>query len=184
MGVAVCRVLLGDASVLKEVRLAALLDTPSAFGFTYDDEATRTDEHWMHRGLLASSGRDSTVFLAWMRRKCGRNRRRLPTRPLDRRGRTGVDVDRSGARRSGVGALLVQAVIDWAVDNDEPRSGCGWLRGNSPAESLYQSLGFRATGDYQPCPPTPARTNFECASTSPNPECPRVYDALRPVRHR
>jgi GNAT superfamily N-acetyltransferase len=102
--------------VLKEIRLAALLDIPSAFGSTYADEVTRTEEHWMHRALLASSGRDSTVFLAWM------DGRAVGIvggyRPDPSAGAVELVSmwTAPDARRSGVGGLLVQAVTDWAIE--------------------------------------------------------------------
>ena len=157
MAVAVCRVRPGDASVLKDVRLAALLDTPSAFGSTYADEATRTDEHWLHRALLASSGRDSTVFLAWMDgRAVGIVGGYRPDPSTD-----AVELvsmwTHPEARRTGVGVLLVQAVIDWATEIGSSSIGLWVTRGNAPAEGLYASLGFRATGDYQPLPSDPCK---------------------------
>ena len=157
MGVAVCRVRPGDASVLKEVRLAALLDTPSAFGSTYAEEVTRTDEHWLHRALLASAGRDSTVFLAWMDgRAVGIVGGYRPDPATD-----AVELvsmwTAPEARRAGVGALLVRAVIDWATENDSSAIGLWVTRGNAPAEALYESPGFRATGDYKPLPSDPCK---------------------------
>ncbi len=157
MGVVVCRVRPGDASVLKEVRLAALLDTPSAFGSTYADEVTRTEEHWMHRALLASAGRDSTVFLAWMHGRAvgivGGYRSDPSTDAVELVSMwTAPD-----ARRTGVGALLVQAVIDWATENGSSTVALWVTRGNAPAQALYESVGFRATGDYQPLPSDPCK---------------------------
>jgi len=157
MGVAVCRVRPGDASVLKEVRLAALLDTPSAFGSTYAEEVTRTDEHWLHRALLASAGRDSTVFLAWMDgRAVGIVGGYRPDPATD-----AVELvsmwTAPEARRAGVGALLVRAVIDWATENDSSSISLWVTRGNAPAEALYESLGFRAMGAYKPLPSDPCK---------------------------
>ena len=157
MSVAVCRVRPGDASVLKEVRLAALLDAPSAFGSTYAAEVTRTDEHWMHRAVLASSGRDSTVFLAWMEgRAVGIVGGYRPDPSED-----AVELvsmwTAPVARRAGIGGLLVRAVIDWAIEIESSSVGLWVTRGNAPAESLYQSLGFRATGEYQPLPSDPCK---------------------------
>jgi GNAT superfamily N-acetyltransferase len=153
----VCRVRPGDASVFKEVRLAALLDTPSAFGSTYADEVTRTEEHWMHRALLASAGRDSTVFLAWMDgRAVGIVGGYRPDPSAD-----AVELvsmwTAPQARRIGVGALLVQAVTDWAIENDSSSIGLWVTRGNAPAEALYESLGFQVTGEYQPLPSDPCK---------------------------
>ena len=157
MGVVVCRVRPGDATVLKEVRLAALLDAPFAFGSTYGAEVTRTDEHWIHRALLASSGRDSAVFLAWLDgRAVGIVGGYRPDPSTD-----AVELvsmwSAPEARRVGVGRLLVQAVIDWATENGSSSIGLWVTRGNAPAECLYESLGFRTTGEYQPLPSDPCK---------------------------
>jgi GNAT superfamily N-acetyltransferase len=157
MGVAVCRVRPGDALVLKEVRLAALFDSPFAFGSTYDAEAGRTDEHWMHRAMLASSGRDSAVFLAWIDGDAvGIVGGYRPDPSADVVELVSMWIA-PRARRAGVGRLLVNAVIEWANDNGSSSIGLWVTRGNSPAEQLYESLGFRTTGDFQPLPSDPCK---------------------------
>jgi GNAT superfamily N-acetyltransferase len=167
MGVAVCRVRPGDASVLKEIRLAALLDTPSAFGSTHADEVTRTDEHWMHRALLASSGRDSAVFLAWMEGRAvgivGGYRPDLAAGDVEL-----VSMwTAPEARRTGLGGLLVRAVIDWAKEIGSPSIGLWVTRGNAPAQGLYESLGFRETGDQQPLPSDPCKDELRMSLLLP-----------------
>ena len=47
------------------------------------------------------------------------------------------------ARRAGVGALLVRAVVDWATEIGSSSIGLWVTRGNGPAAALYESLGFR-----------------------------------------
>ncbi len=147
----------GDAAVLKEVRLAALLDSPFAFGSTYAAEAKMTEAEWALRTTRASSGRDSVMFLAW-----------LDGRPSGIVG--GYRPEHSDeavelvsmwtaphARRSGLARLLVQAVIDWAVDTGSSSVGLWVTRGNTPAQTLYKSMGFHETGDYQPLPSDPCK---------------------------
>ena len=53
-------------------------------------------------------------------------------------------------RRSGAGRLLVQALIDWAVESQAQSVGLWVMRGNSSAEQFYASIGFRELVDYQP----------------------------------
>jgi GNAT superfamily N-acetyltransferase len=157
MSVAVCRVRPGDASVLKEVRLAALLDSPFAFGSTYAAEVSRTEEHWMHRAMLASTGCATALFLAWKDgRAVGIAGGYRPDPSID-------DIElvsmwtAPDARRTGLGCLLVQAVIDWATEIGSSAVGLWVTRGNAPATALYESLGFRETGEYQPLPSDPCK---------------------------
>jgi GNAT superfamily N-acetyltransferase len=63
-------------------------------------------------------------------------------------------------RRAGVGRALVGAVLGWAQDVSATRVGLWVMRGNAPAERLYESMGFRATGESRPTPSDPARVEL------------------------
>jgi GNAT superfamily N-acetyltransferase len=157
MAVEVCRIRSTDAAVLKEIRLAALFESPFAFGSRYEDEAKRTDEAWLAWATRASTGRDRVVFLAWMDGRpggiAGGYRPDRTTEAIEL-----VSMwTAPEARRSGAGRLLVQAVIDWAIETDTPSVSLWVTRGNTPAQRLYESMGFRETGDYQPLPSDPCK---------------------------
>jgi GNAT superfamily N-acetyltransferase len=163
MRVAVCRARPHDGSVLKEVRLAALLDSPFAFGSTYDAEVNRTDEEWKRWATLASAGHDSVTYLAWMDRRptgiVGGYRSEQLTDAVDL-----VSMwTAPHARRSGVGRLLVQAIIDWAIETGSSSIGLWVTRGNAPAQGLYESMGFRETGEFQPLPSDPCKDEIRMA---------------------
>ena len=75
-------------------------------------------------------------------------------------------------RRSGVGRLLVDTVLEWA-------KACGarevqlWVtRGNAAAEHLYRAMGFTETGDCQPLPSDPCKDET------------RMTVSLYPLLHR
>ena len=51
-----------DWMILKEIRLAALLDTPTAFGVSYQTSITNSDEQWKQR---ASSETQPKFWLAF-----------------------------------------------------------------------------------------------------------------------
>ena len=57
------------------------------------------------------------------------------------------------ARRTGVGAALVDAVIDWARAQGFPRLGLEVVDGNAAARALYARKGFEPVGESLPCPP-------------------------------
>jgi GNAT superfamily N-acetyltransferase len=146
-----------DGPLLKELRLAALLDSPFAFGSTYDAEANLTDEEWTLRATRSSSGNDSVLFLAW-----------LGGRPSGIVGgyRPGQSVGAvelvsmwtaPHARRTGLGRLLVQAILDWAAETRSTSVGLWVTHGNTPAHMLYESLGFHQTGEFQPLPSDPCK---------------------------
>ena len=149
------RISAADGPELKEIRLAALRDAPSAFGSTYAEEAERSDTEWSERARLASTGLDRITFLA-----------RLDARPIGiaggyREEEQSTEVDlvsmwtAPDVRRTGTGRLLVREVIDWAAQTGASSVGLWVTRGNSPAQLLYESMGFRETGEYQALPSDP-----------------------------
>lgn len=142
----------------REIRLAALRDSPDAFGSTWAAESRRPDEHWQQTALRRSGGDDEVVFVAaddadaW-----------VGLVGAYRPGEMGADVDlvsmwvAPAARGAGVGHLLVRAVVEWAVCGGASTVGLWVTRGNQPATALYASEGFRPTGDVQPLPSNPGK---------------------------
>ncbi len=140
---------------MKATRLAALADSPFAFGSAYADEVTRPDDEWLERTRLAAEGDDRSMFLA-----------RMGQRVVGLAGGY-RDVDRPSsvelvsmwtspdARRTGAGRLLVSAVVGWAGDTHATSVGLWVTRGNEPAQRLYESMGFRVTGEFQALPSDP-----------------------------
>lgn len=144
-----------DGAALKTTRLAALADAPFAFGSTYAEEVTQSDDDWMERARLGATGNRRSMFLA-----------RIDRRVVGLAGGYRED-DRSPAvelvsmwtspevRRSGAGRLLVSAVVRWAVDTEATSVGLWVIRGNDPAQRLYEAMGFQVTGDFKPLPSDP-----------------------------
>jgi GNAT superfamily N-acetyltransferase len=157
MRVTVRRVRAHEVEVLKSNRLAALRDTPSAFGSTYADEVVRTDAEWADRAGLGSEGSERATFFAEIdgavvglvgghRAEPGQsvvNLVSMWTSPA--------------ARRTGVGRALVGAVVEWARATGASNVELWVTRGNDPAQRLYASCGFEVTGDVQPLPSDPCR---------------------------
>jgi GNAT superfamily N-acetyltransferase len=102
-----------NAMVFKETRLRALQDAPSAFSSNYAKEAQLSDADWVERAAQWS-GERSVAYLA-----------------LDKAiacGIAGAFIDQDdaaqahlvsmwvapGHRRLGVGATLVNAIVEWA----------------------------------------------------------------------
>jgi RimJ/RimL family protein N-acetyltransferase len=156
--ITISRVQPEDVKRYRAVRLRALEDTPSAFATTLEEAAQFPDEEWRRRVDNASTGPDSTLYLA-----------------VDSTGadvgmvaaiRNTVDPSTAelismwvapGARRSGAGAELVRRVIDWASESSYRRVELWVTRGNAAAERLYRKLGFAETGDIKPLPSDPCK---------------------------
>ena len=152
------RILPDDADALKAVRLDALLDAPSAFASTHEREVVFTDDEWTARAAAGSHGDERATFFA----------------ELDGQivGLVGGYTDPAmpgavelvsmwtapAARRTGTGRLLVQAVLDWAATAGADKVGLWVTRGNEPAHRFYEAMGFTETGDFQPLPSDPCRS--------------------------
>jgi ribosomal protein S18 acetylase RimI-like enzyme len=152
-----------EGRALREIRLAALKDTPAAFGSTYESEAARTDADWSERAELGASGVERVTFFALVddqivglvggyRPDTGE-----PTVEL-------VSMwTAPTARRIGVASALVMAVLDWARGNSATTVHLWVTHGNEPALRLYESMGFRRTGESQSLPSDPTRLELAMA---------------------
>jgi len=150
------RVTLDDVDVYREVRLRALLDSPSAFASTYDAERARPPHAWAERVSGAASGAERAMFLAFDGAECV--------------GLAGGVEDSLGADRqlvsmwvapehrgSGVAAALVAAVLAWAEGSGARTVGLWVTRDNHRARRFYERAGFTVTGDVQPLPSDPCK---------------------------
>lgn len=134
----------------REIRLAALTDSPHAFGSTLDRETALTETEWRQRLQR------SATFFGYRDGKLLATATGLP-QPDGTAEIVGVWAHPS-ARGTGLARATVEAVLDWAADR--PSVGLWVAQDNPGAEKLYLSLGFRRTGGQQPLPNDPARLEF------------------------
>lgn len=165
MQVNVRRIRADEGAALKAVRLAALLDTPAVFASTHEREVAFTDDDWALRASASAQGDDRSLFFAELDGKVV--------------GLVGAYADPATAgavelvsmwtapatRRTGTGRLLVQAVLDWATTAGAAAVGLWVIRGNDPAQRLYESMGFTETGDFQPLPTDPCKDELRLSRT-------------------
>ena len=153
----------GDWQALRDIRLEALRDAPTAFGSTYEREAHRGEAHWRDR--ISRGG----TFLAYLD-------------DLDPSGPAGliggyhedpVTVElvsiyvRPHARGRGVGEALVATVIDWACDRNATTVRLWVTETNTHALALYERCGFALTGERQPVPTAPSLDEVAMSRTLP-----------------
>lgn len=148
--VVVSEVSLDDWQTLRDVRLAALRDAPTAFASSYAREAAFTREQWHGR----FSARSVTFFA------------RLPgiAEPVGMAGLYVLDgiADlvsmwvRPAARGHQVGEALVTAAADRARADGHDALYLWVTESNKPARGLYLRCGFALTGERQPLPSDPA----------------------------
>lgn len=136
-----------DWERLRRLRLAALADAPDFFGSTLADAGRLTEADWraqldrlatfvavqagadvgMARGMADEARRDDAYLISmWVA-------------PV--------------ARRRGVGAALIDAVVAWAADSGFTRLLLDVADDNAPAVALYERAGFAATGVTGALPP-------------------------------
>ena len=137
---------------LRELRLRALLDTPDAFGATYDQESIDPEQEWIDwvvdgaeggRSFWALAVDDDTGPLGGM--AFGSRHRDV----ADAIGLFAMWVD-PDVRGQGLGRRLVEAVVGWARTTERPRVVLSVNETNEPAIRLYGACGFTPTGTTHP----------------------------------
>ncbi len=157
MGATVRRVRADEGGVLRMIRLAALLDAPSAFGSSHAAEVDRPDDHWASRATLGADGTTSATFFAIVDRSAVGIVGGWRPDPL------GSSVElvsmwvSPARRRTGIAAALVEAVVSWASATGATTVELWVTRGNVAAIGLYEAAGFRPTGEHQPLPSDPCQ---------------------------
>lgn len=159
------RVRAGEGPVLKAVRLAALTDSPSAFGSSYAAEVGQPDDDWTLRAELGAAGQHSITFFAIVDGSvvglvaAYRPDAAAPVVEL-------VSMWVSPAqRRAGIAAELVDAVVRWAHSTGATTVELWVTRGNDAALRLYEAAGFRLTGTHQPLPSDPCKDELRMQRT-------------------
>jgi len=153
-----------DVTLFKTVRLRALQDTPSAFSSTYAEEYRLADADWTAR-IPEWSGSASTTYIAVdADAACGIAGGYLERGDRRRAHLVSMWVAPSH-RRLGIGAKLVDAIIDWARDQNARTLELIVTSNNDIAINFYTRLGFRFTGKTSPYRNDPALTDLEMIRT-------------------
>ncbi len=133
-----------EAFLLKDLRLRALADAPTAFAHTHAEISAKPQTYWDE--LTASLTTRNVMFVAEAENRAigmafGILQRERPDVPHV----GGMWVD-PAARGSGAGRTLTAAVVDWAREKGFQRIGLWVTEGNGPATRLYTAMGFTPTG--------------------------------------
>ncbi|HEY1628599.1 MAG TPA: GNAT family N-acetyltransferase [Tepidisphaeraceae bacterium] len=144
-----------DAELLREIRLRALSNSPTAFGSTFAGEAALAAEEWQKRARDRSHSENDVNFFAFDGDVgCGIIG---CYRQADEPGKATI-VSMwvlPQARRKGVGMRLIQAVEQWARRLGLSHLLLDVVNNNAAAIAFYQKLGFRFTGESGPYPNNP-----------------------------
>ena len=145
-----------DGMLIRRVRLASLADAPYAFGVgSFEEESKLPDAYW-HQLAAQVGGEDpkwgdrcAAYVVLDGEEPCGTATCYLcPTVP-GHAYFTAAWID-PRYRRRGLGAQLVDAVINWAVERGADHLRL-WVDDTNPAAvEFYRALGFIPTGESQP----------------------------------
>ena len=137
-----------DGPTLRRLRLAALLDAPTAFGRRHEEEVQHPDRFWEERARAQAAGERSIGFFAIVDGEpCGLVGA-VDEAEAERVGLFSMWVTPE-ARGSGAGRRLAEAVCEWA-DARQPLVYL-WVRDdNAPAIATYRAVGFETTEETQP----------------------------------
>jgi ribosomal protein S18 acetylase RimI-like enzyme len=139
--------------VLRDTRLAALRDTPSAFGSTYVQEVQLAEQDWRNRAGAGSN------FLAYLpevstTEPVGLAAGYLETPETAELVSMWVSPQ---ARGRSIGEALIARVARWAGEQPGVKTLHLWVtESNKPAYRLYERCGFALTGERQPLPSDPS----------------------------
>jgi GNAT superfamily N-acetyltransferase len=150
MAIKIRRAVGGDWQTVRDVRLAALRDSPTAFGSTYTKESAQGDDEWKEWAAESEQAIDGVLFLAFDGDECV--------------GLVGAFAIESGsvrlismwvappARRRGIGRLLVEAIVGWARTIGRDVVDLHVTEGNDAARRLYTDMGFQPMNEWEPLP--------------------------------
>ena len=140
-------------TIYKDLRLAALAESPDAFGSTFAKETQRTDAEWASRLFVGIRSHwdfpalaeidNSPIGLAW-----GRIEESNPA--LANLYQVWVS---PAYRRLGAGQRLLEAVISWAIGKQADYLELSVTCGDTPATRLYTRAGFVPVGQPEPIRP-------------------------------
>ena len=129
----------GDEPTLRDIRLQALSDSPSAFGSTYERELARTTadwRRWLSPGatFILDAGEPRGIVA------CARDEDDTDVVDL-------MAMWVHPSLRGGPAAdALVRSVLSWATDERAREVRLRIARGNHRAQRCYERNGFSATG--------------------------------------
>lgn len=152
------------ALMFKTVRLRALADSPLAFSGSYGRESQLSDEEWIERSRRWN-GEHATGYLAFVtpdeNKACG-----LVACYAEQVGsvRTGHVISMwvdPAYRRAGVGAMLIEALKNWAQAHGAEELTLMVTSVNQGAMDFYRRVGFQMSGKTGPYPNDPAVIEHE-----------------------
>jgi GNAT superfamily N-acetyltransferase len=136
-----------EGSLLRQIRLTALRDSPDSFGARLADEASMPDRYWLDRVRGEGQFAGSRSFLASAAGEVVGMAGCYPE--ASHRYRLFAMWVAPVARRMGVGADLIRGVEQWARRQGATELVAAVFQANAQARRFYHAQGFKGSGDGQ-----------------------------------
>lgn len=146
------RIRADEWEALRDLRLRALADAPQAFLTTLAEAQRWSEEEWREAARRGASGDRWSTFVA----DDGGRLLGMATGHFPDERHHALDDPalvsliqmwvEPAARRTGLGARLVQAVLGWAAERGSAVARLGVSAADPGAIAFYGSVGFRDTG--------------------------------------
>ena len=151
--ISIRRIAPGEGELFRKIRLAALLESPSAFGSTYASALERSDASWREQADRTAQGLDRATFLALADDEpvgvaaLYRDEERLEVGEI-------LQVWVAPAHRGTRAASdLLDAIFEWAKGNDFRTVLATITKGNERALRFYEKYGFKRSEEASRCEP-------------------------------
>lgn len=145
-GISVRRIRTGEWQLFRDLRLAALQESPQSFATTYVSALERSEESWRDQADATAAGSERCTLIAF-----------ADGAPvgLGAAYRDGPEADEAELlqfwvhpvwQRRGVGRALLEALVAWCGENEVRRVRARVTPGNDRAVRFYQGQGFVRVG--------------------------------------
>jgi ribosomal protein S18 acetylase RimI-like enzyme len=140
--ISIRRIRPGEGLLFKDLRLAALKESPSAFSSTYGSAIHRSRESWSEQADSTATGTDRCTFLAF----ADESPMGIAAIYRDKRKQEEGEILQVWVapdyRGSGAARELLDTVLRWCAENGIRRVSATITRGNDRALKFYRKYGF------------------------------------------
>lgn len=144
--ISVRRICAGEGQLFRELRLAALNESPLAFSTSYESASQRSEESWREQADASATGTERATFIAFAAGSpvgIGAVYRDKDRRDEGEVLQVWVAPDFRGGE---VARELLDAILGWCQENGIRKVSAAVTKGNDRAMRFYANHGFAATG--------------------------------------
>ena len=141
------RIQLGEADLLRQIRLESLREAPYAFGATYDAVVQRNEETWREKADSTAQGSDGATFFVFSDEMPIGMAALLRIPDQAEAGeliQVWVSTEYRGTRAAW---NLLDTIFEWAEENHFQRIIAGVTKGNDRALKFYTNYGFSISNE-------------------------------------